>query len=183
MGSIIGHRVDYNGVGALRAHTQQKSPLLCFFLLGTWNLYLREIIFVSDVAVLTIETIRLVFKLLFLKQFHFLKPLDIFMTLLKYAMRFWNKYYISIAHCVFQKRKKNVALRNAKEDVDKVCIRLQKHAVSHLNTKHLVLWTMPKTLEPQWRNRLKERQIRSGLRSRKVELSHVNKTFIPLSAL
>ena len=88
MGSIIGHRVDYNGVGALRAHTQQKSPLLCFFLLGTWNLYLGEIIFVTNVAVLTIQTIKIVFKLLFLKQFHFLKPLDIFMTLLKYAMRF-----------------------------------------------------------------------------------------------
>ena len=109
MGSIIGHRVDYNGVGALRAHTQQKSPPptlphahthrkeICIFLLGTWNLYLREIIFVSDFAVLTIETIKIVFKLLFLKQFHFLKPLDIFMTLLKYAIRFWNKYFISKA--------------------------------------------------------------------------------------
>ena len=34
-------------------------------------------------AVLTIKTIKLVFKLVFLKQFHFLKPLDIFMTLFK----------------------------------------------------------------------------------------------------
>ena len=41
--------------------------------------------------VLTVETIKLVFKPVFLKQFHFLKPLDIFMTLLKYAMRFSNK--------------------------------------------------------------------------------------------
>ena len=79
----------------LVAHTQQKltqAPApgkeISIFLSGTWNLYLREIIFVTDVAVLTIETIKLVFKLLFLKQFHFLKPLDIFMTLLKYAMRF-----------------------------------------------------------------------------------------------
>ena len=48
---------------------------------------MRKIIFVTDVAVLTIETIKLVFKLIFLKQFHFLKPLDIFMTLLKYAKR------------------------------------------------------------------------------------------------
>ena len=36
-------------------------------------------------AVLTIKTIKLVFKLVFLKQFHFLKPLDIFMTLFKKA--------------------------------------------------------------------------------------------------
>ena len=47
------------------------------------------------------------------------------------------------------------------------------HAVSHFNTKHLVLWTTPKTLEPQWGNRLKELRIRSGLHSRKVELSRV----------
>ena len=136
-------------------HTHTHRKEICIFLLGTWNLYLGEIIFVTNVAVLTIETIKIVFKLLFLKQFHFLKPLDIFMTLLKYAMRFWNKYFISKAHCLFQKRKKNVTSRDAKEDVDKVCIKVQKHAVSHFNTKHLVLWTMPKTLEPQWRNHLK----------------------------
>ena len=38
---------------------------------------MRKIIFVTDVAVLTIETIKLIFKLIFLKQFHFLKPSDI----------------------------------------------------------------------------------------------------------
>ena len=77
------------------AHTQRKltqAPApgkeISIFLLGTWNLYLREIIFVTDVAVVTIETTKLVFKPVFVKQFHFLKPLDIFMTLLKYAMRF-----------------------------------------------------------------------------------------------
>ena len=37
--------------------------------------------------------------------------------------------------------------------------------VSHFNTKHLELWTTPKTLEPQWRNRLKELRIRSRLNS------------------
>ena len=42
-----------------------------------------------------------------------------------------------------------------------------------LNTKHLVLSTTPKTLEIEWRNRWKELRIRSGLHSRKVELSHV----------
>ena len=63
-----------------------KKPC-SIFLLSTRNLYLRKIIFVTDVAVLTIETIKLVFKLIFLKQFHFLKPLDIFMTLLKYAKK------------------------------------------------------------------------------------------------
>ena len=44
--------------------------------------------------------------------------------------------------------------------------------VSHFNTKHLVLWTTPKTLEPQWRNHLKELQIRSGLHSLTHSLTH-----------
>ena len=47
------------------------------------------------------------------------------------------------------------------------------HAVFHFNTKRLLLWTTPKTLEPQWGNRLKELRIQSGLHSRKVELSRV----------
>ena len=47
-------------------------------------LKLRDITFVTDVSVPTIETVKLVFKPVFLKQFHFLKPLDIInMTLLK----------------------------------------------------------------------------------------------------
>ena len=56
---------------------------ISIFDLSTWNLYLRDITFVTDVSVATIETIKLVFKPVFLKQFHFLKPLDIFMTILK----------------------------------------------------------------------------------------------------
>ena len=36
-----------------------------------------------------------------------------------------------------------------------------------------MLWTTPKTLEIEWRNRLKELRIRSGLHSRKVELSRI----------
>ena len=106
--SIIGHSVDYNGVGALSGqwHIQSKNTPppppthqkeICIFLLVTWNLYSREIIFVTDVAVLTIETIKPAFKLLVMKQSHFLKPLNIFITLLKYAMRIWNKYFISKA--------------------------------------------------------------------------------------
>ena len=48
------------------------------------TLKLRDITFVTDVSVPTIETVKLVFKPVFLKQFHFLKPLDIInMTLLK----------------------------------------------------------------------------------------------------
>ena len=35
------------------------------------------------------------------------------------------------------------------------------HAVSHFNTKHLGLLSTPKTLEPQWRNRLTERTANS----------------------
>ena len=66
------------------AHTQQKLPQvsrpppgkeISIFLLGTWNWYLREIIFVTDVAVVAIETTKLVFKPGFVKQFHVLKPL------------------------------------------------------------------------------------------------------------
>ena len=37
----------------------------------------------------------------------------------------------------------------------------------------LALWTTPKTLEPQWKNRLKELGNRSGLHSQRVELSRV----------
>ena len=87
----------------------------------------------------------------------------------------WNLY---LRETMFVK----VTLRDAKEDVDKVCIEVKKllttqvehvHAISHFNTKHLVLWTTPETLEPQWKNRLKELGIRSGLHSQKVELSRV----------
>ena len=56
------------------------------------------------------------------------------------------------------------------------------HAIPHFNTKHLVLWTTPKTLEPQWKNRLKDLGIRSGLHSQRVEFSRAN-TFMALSAV
>ena len=100
-----------------------------------------------------------------LKQFHFLKPLDIFMTPLKFA--------------------KKVTLRDAKEYVDKVCIELQKTSdnASGKHTRDFSLqyktfsralnYYTPKTLEPQRKNRLKELWIRSGLYSQKVELSRV----------
>ena len=145
---------------------------ISIFLLSTntRNLYLTKIIFVTDVAVLTIQTIKLVFKLIFLKEFHFLlKTLG----------------YLCNAFEIREKgmSAKKVTLRDAKEDVDKVCIEVQKtwnnaggkptRVFSHFNTKHLGLLTTPKTLEPQWRNRLKELRIRSGLHSRAVELSRV----------
>ena len=47
-----------------------------------------------------------------MRQFHFLKPLDIFMTLLKYA----NKSTSA----------KKVTLRDAEEDVEKIYIELKK---------------------------------------------------------
>ena len=54
------------------------------------------------------------------------------------------------------------------------------HAISHFNTKNFVLWTTPRTLEPQTpqrKNRLKELRIRSGLHSavhsQRVKLSRV----------
>ena len=52
---------------------------ISIFSLSTWNLYLRDIIFVTDVSVPTIETIKLTNQ--------FLKPLDIFMTLLSLAKK------------------------------------------------------------------------------------------------
>ena len=55
---------------------------------------------------------QLVFKPVFLKQFHFLKPLDIFMTLLKQAKKV--------------RVREKVTLRDANEDVDKVCIEVRK---------------------------------------------------------
>ena len=45
--------------------------------------------------------------------------------------------------------------------------------LTSFNTKHLVLWTTPKSLEIEGWNRLNELRIRSGLHSRKVKLSHV----------
>ena len=48
-----------------------------------------------------------------------------------------------------------------------------KTAISHFNTKHLVLWTTPKTLESQWKSLLKELGIRSGLHSQTIELSRI----------
>ena len=72
------------------------------------NFYLRDITFVTDVSVPTIQTFKLMLKPVFPKQFHFLKPLDIFMTLLKQA----KKGYVC--------EKGNI------EDVEKVCIEVQK---------------------------------------------------------
>ena len=76
MGSIIGHRIDGSGTYPAKINPSTPPPgkEISIFLLGTWNLYLQEIIFVNDVAVLTIETTKLVFKPVFLKQFQFLKP-------------------------------------------------------------------------------------------------------------
>ena len=59
-----------------------------------------------NLCMLQLSTIKLVFKPVFLKQFHFLEPFDIFMTLLKYGEK------ASFA--------KKVTSRDAKEDVDKV---------------------------------------------------------------
>ena len=52
---------------------------ISIFHLSTGNLYLRDITFVIDVSVSTIETIKLVFKLVFLKQF------------ISCYGRFWNR--------------------------------------------------------------------------------------------
>ena len=77
------------------------------------NFYLRDITFVTDVSVPTIETIKPVFKPIFLTQFHFLKPLGILAL-----RRFWNKQ----KRYVCEKGNNE----DANEDVDKVCIEVQK---------------------------------------------------------
>ena len=63
MGSIIGHKIDYYGVGALRGQSRTypakinpstpPGKEISIFLSGAWNLYLREMTLVTDVAVLT----------------------------------------------------------------------------------------------------------------------------------
>ena len=57
-----------------------------------------------------------------------------------------------------------------------------KTAICHFNTKHLVLWTTPNTLEPQWKNLLKELGIRSGVHSQESNCP-VSNTFMALSAV
>ena len=114
-------------------------------------MYLREIIFVTDVVVLTIETTKLVFK-----------PFDIF-------WRFWNtrKRYVC--------EKDNID--GEKEDVDKVCSERYENllttqvenlqAVFYFNTKTFSALNYAQGFEAM----VKELQIRSGLQSRKDELS------------
>ena len=106
-------------------------------------------------------TIKLVFKPVFLKQFHFLKPLNIFMTSLKYA--------------------KKVILRDANEDVDKVCIEVLKtfHNAGGKPTRGFSLIIQHKTFSALnciqvFGNRVKESLKRNtNSNSRKVELPHV----------
>ena len=77
------------------------------------------------------------FKPVFLKQFrqfHFFKTLGFL--------------YVAFKRCEKSASAKKVALRDAKEDVDKICIEVQKTSdnasgkptlVPQFNTKHLVL--------------------------------------------
>ena len=83
-------------------------------------MYLRDITFLTDVSVPAIETIKLVFKPVFLKQFHFLKPLDIFEI---------GKKGTSV---------KKVTTRDANEDVDKVCIEVQKILITQVENLHAI---------------------------------------------
>ena len=114
-------------------------------------------------AVLTIETIKLVFKLVFLKQFHFLKPLDIFMTLFKKA----KMYVCEKGNIEGRERGCRQSLYRRTKNFWQRRWKTYTQFPTSFKTEHLVLWTTPKTLEIEWRNRLKE------LRIREVELSHV----------
>ena len=56
------------------------------------------------------------------------------------------------------------------------------YAVCHFNIKHLLLWTTPKTLEPQKRDRLKNYEFEVGYTHEKSNCP-VSNTIMPLSAL
>ena len=122
---------------------------------------------------------QLVLKPVFLKQFHY-------WNLWIFLWRFWNR------------RKRDVCEKGNTEGRERGCRqslyrgtknfwqrrwKTYTRFLTSFNTKHLVLWTTPKTFEMEWRNRLKDLWIRSGLHSRKVELSHVKYFHAFLSTL
>ena len=117
----------------LATRISEGSKKSAIFLLSTWNFYLQEIIFVTDVGVLTIGTVSAVL---------FLKTLGCLYKDFEILERGTSA--------------KKVTLRDAKGYVDKICkictklLRTQVEnirVVSHFNAKHLALWTTPKTLK------------------------------------
>ena len=71
---------------------------------------------------------------------------------------------------------KKITLRDAKEDVDKIFIEVQKTSDNAGGKPTRGFSLQHKTfsvLEPQLRNRFKELRVGSGIHSRKVELSSV----------
>ena len=127
-----------------------------------FNLYLREVIFVTDVAVLTIETTKLVFK-----------PLDIF-------WRFWNtrKRYVCEKGNIDGRER---GCRQSLQRGTKIFWRRRWKTYKRFCTstqKHLVLWTTSKALEPWWRNY----KFEVGYNHEKTDCPVTN-TFMPLSAL
>ena len=72
---------------------------------------------------------------------------------------------------------KKVTLRDAKEDVDKIFIELQKLLTTQVENLYTCGFSLQhktfSVLEPQLRNRFKELRVGSGIHSRKVELSSV----------
>ena len=123
----------------LAKRISEGSKKSAIFFLSTWNFYLPEIVFVTDVGVLTIETflIKRIARVLTrmsetVSAVSFLKTLG----------------YLYQAFEIREKgtSSKKVTLRDAKEDVDKICTKRllttqveNVHEVSHFNTKHLVL--------------------------------------------
>ena len=126
----------------LAKRISEGSKKSAIFFLNTWNFYLREKVFVTDVGVLTIETFLIKRKARVLTRISATVSAVSFLKTLGYLYQ------------AFEIREKGtsskkVTLGDAKEDVDKICKICTKrllttqvenvHAVSHFNTKHLVL--------------------------------------------
>ena len=98
----------------LAKRISEGSKKSAIFFLSTWNFYLREIVFVTDVGVLTIETFSIKRKACVLTRISQTVSAVSFLKTLGYL------------HQAFEIREKGtsakkVTLVDAKEDVDKIC--------------------------------------------------------------
>ena len=98
-----------------RVQRNQQS----FFCLSTWNLYVRDIIFVTDVVVLAIETFLIKRKARVQTGLSETVSAVSFLKILGYLYEAFEIREKGTS-------KKKVTLTDAKEDVDKICIEVRK---------------------------------------------------------
>ena len=114
------------------------------------------------------------------RQFHFLKPWDVFVRLLKWAkmVRLGKRWHSEGT----RKRMSTKSVSRYKQLLTTQVDNL--HEVSHFNRKRLVLWTTPKTLEPQWIKGIakKSYEYEVGYTQEKSNCP-VSNTSMPLSGL